>query len=66
MVIDQGVKDRSSDVAGDNQPALKVKDLVKSFKGNVVINNVSLEIPKGCSYGYLGPNGAGKTTLMRA
>ncbi len=30
-----------------------------------MINDVDLEVPEACSFGYLGPNGAGKTTLMR-
>jgi ABC-2 type transport system ATP-binding protein len=30
-----------------------------------VIDNISLEIPKGISFGLLGSNGAGKTTLIR-
>ena len=31
----------------------------------MVINDVSLEIPKGISFGLLGSNGAGKTTFIR-
>ena len=30
-----------------------------------VINDISLEIPKGITFGLLGSNGAGKTTLIR-
>ena len=30
-----------------------------------VLNEVSLQIPRGISFGLLGPNGAGKTTLIR-
>ncbi|HEX9896505.1 MAG TPA: ABC transporter ATP-binding protein [Dehalococcoidales bacterium] len=30
-----------------------------------VLDNLSLRIPHGISYGLLGPNGAGKTTLIR-
>lgn len=30
-----------------------------------VLENVSLNIPKGSIYGFLGPNGAGKSTTMR-
>lgn len=39
--------------------------MTKTFKGNEVIKNVSINIKKGEIYGLLGPNGAGKTTLMR-
>jgi len=34
-------------------------------KHRKVLNNVSLNIPKGSIYGFLGPNGAGKSTTMR-
>lgn len=30
-----------------------------------VLDNLSLQIPRGVSYGLMGPNGAGKTTLIR-
>ena len=30
-----------------------------------VLDNLSLQIPRGISYGLLGPNGAGKTTIIR-
>jgi ABC-2 type transport system ATP-binding protein len=29
------------------------------------VDDLSLEIPPGCIYGFLGPNGAGKTTTIR-
>lgn len=34
-------------------------------KHRKVLDNVSLNIPKGAIYGFLGPNGAGKSTTMR-
>ncbi|TRW23965.1 ABC transporter ATP-binding protein [Flavobacterium zepuense] len=34
-------------------------------KNRKVLDNVSLNIPKGSIYGFLGPNGAGKSTTMR-
>jgi ABC-type multidrug transport system ATPase subunit len=34
-------------------------------KHRKVLDNVSLNIPKGSIYGFLGPNGAGKSTTMR-
>lgn len=33
--------------------------------GENVLNDISLQIPRGTIYGFLGPNGAGKTTMIR-
>lgn len=41
---------------------IEARNLVKSFKKRVVVNNVSLKVEKGEIVGLLGPNGAGKTT----
>jgi len=41
---------------------IEARNLVKSFKKRVVVNNVSLRVEKGEIVGLLGPNGAGKTT----
>ena len=51
----------------DNQLALKIKDLNKTYDGkdkNYVIQNISLDIKVGSIFGLLGPNGAGKSTLI--
>lgn len=51
--------------------ALRIENLVKEFRHpitmrkNCIINNLSLEIPTGITYGFLGPNGAGKTTTLK-
>ena len=39
--------------------------LRKSYKGNVVVNDVNIHVPKGAIYGFVGPNGAGKSTDFR-
>lgn len=41
---------------------LKANHLKKTYKGRVVVNDVSLSIESGSVVGLLGPNGAGKTT----
>jgi ABC-type multidrug transport system ATPase subunit len=45
--------------------AISLKELTKRFDKNVVVDNVSLDIPSGVVYGLIGPNGAGKTTIVR-
>lgn len=39
--------------------------LRKSYRGNAVVDDVNIHIPKGAVYGFVGPNGAGKSTVMK-
>ncbi len=41
---------------------LRAENLMKTYKGRSVVNNVSVELKPGEIVGLLGPNGAGKTT----
>jgi ABC-2 type transport system ATP-binding protein len=51
------------------ETAIYTQDLVKEFKtrgGKITaVDHVTLEIPKGDTFGLIGPDGAGKTTLTR-
>jgi ABC-2 type transport system ATP-binding protein len=47
------------------QPALTVRNLRKSFGTKTVLEDVTLEVPRGQTFALLGRNGAGKTTLIR-
>jgi ABC-2 type transport system ATP-binding protein len=42
-----------------------VEDITCTFGQIRALDGLSLEIPRGVSFGLLGPNGAGKTTLIR-
>jgi ABC-2 type transport system ATP-binding protein len=48
-----------------NDAAIAVKNLAFYYGRLKVIDDMSMEIEAGTSYGLLGPNGAGKTTLIR-
>ena len=43
---------------------LELRGLVKRFGGRTAVDDVSLSIERGETYGLLGPNGAGKTTTI--
>ena len=46
-------------------PIVITQKLSYSFGKQTVLDNISLEVPRGSIYGFLGPNGAGKTTTLR-
>ncbi|MGD9117599.1 MAG: ABC transporter ATP-binding protein [Dehalococcoidia bacterium] len=48
-----------------NEAAITASHLDFDYGKLRVIDDMSLEIPAGVSFGLLGPNGAGKTTLIR-
>ncbi|MGV2787282.1 ATP-binding cassette domain-containing protein, partial [Clostridium perfringens] len=49
----------------NNNSAVKVENLTKTFDGNEVIKNCNMNVQKGTIYGFLGANGAGKTTVFK-
>lgn len=44
---------------------IEIKNLQKSFKGKLILNNISLTFKEGEILTLLGPSGAGKTTILR-
>lgn len=44
---------------------ISISDLTKNFRGNVVLDHISLEIEAGTVTGLIGRNGSGKTVLMK-
>lgn len=45
--------------------AIAVHDLRKVYGAKAAVDGLTLEVPRGCFFGFLGPNGAGKTTTIR-
>jgi ABC-2 type transport system ATP-binding protein len=46
-------------------PAISVRDLVKSFGSFQAVKGISFDVAPGEIVGFLGPNGAGKTTTIK-
>ena len=44
---------------------LQVKDLIKEYEGNRILDGVNLEIEQGQVVVVVGPSGCGKSTLLR-
>ena len=49
---------------GDEQPVVRVKNLVKRYGSLPAVDDVSFSIREGEIFGIIGPNGAGKTTTV--
>src|ERR671932_2443786 len=49
----------------DAAPAIAVHELRKIYGTKAAVDGLTLDVPRGCFFGFLGPNGAGKTTTIR-
>ncbi len=45
--------------------AIDVQGMSRRFGDYLAVNQLDLQIPTGCIYGFLGPNGCGKSTSIR-
>jgi len=50
---------------GDNDIAVEVHDLRRTFGAFTAVDGISLTVKRGEIFGFLGPNGAGKSTTIR-
>jgi ATP-binding cassette subfamily F protein 3 len=58
------VKIQAAQKSGKN--VMTAKGLKVELNGNIILDNVNVEIMKGDKVGIFGPNGAGKSTLVKA
>ncbi len=49
----------------NGKAAIDVRGLSKRFGDRVVVDDLTIRVPKGSICGFLGPNGSGKTTTIR-
>jgi ABC-2 type transport system ATP-binding protein len=49
----------------ETSPAIRLRDVRKFYGEKTAVNGLTLDVPRGCFFGFLGPNGAGKTTTIR-
>lgn len=48
------------------QSYIEVKNLKKIIKGNIILDDININLNRGRIYGFKGKNGSGKTMLFRA
>ena len=49
----------------DDTPAIRIRDLVFSRGDRVILDGISMDIPRGSIVAFMGPSGVGKTTILR-
>ena len=64
MKEDNPYEPGSANHAVNDDVAVSIQNVTKNYGRQVVLDNVSFDIPKNSIFGLIGPNGAGKTTLF--
>ena len=49
----------------DNGPAIELAGLTKRFGRTLAVDDLSLQVVRGSTFGLIGPNGAGKSTTIK-
>src|SRR5699024_4467078 len=52
-------------VKGGKTMIMQLNNIVKSFAGNTILENINIEVKKNDRIAFVGRNGAGKSTLLR-
>lgn len=63
--MEDNIEETEKEMMGMETHLLQTHRVSKRFKGQTVVDEVSLAVREGTVYGLLGPNGAGKTTLLK-
>lgn len=58
--------DATADDVARTEPLFEARQMVASYADRVVLDGLTLHVPRGSAMAILGENGAGKTTLARA
>jgi spermidine/putrescine-binding protein len=56
--------DRVADTAQGSGAQVRLRNLTKTYGGNIALDHVSLDVPTGAFVSLLGPSGSGKTTTL--
>jgi ABC-2 type transport system ATP-binding protein len=51
--------------SADSDSVIELAGLTKLFGRTLAVGNLSLQVPRGTTFGLIGPNGAGKSTTIR-
>jgi len=63
--MSQNNLDAFDSTSAGNDTAIKTHHLTRHFGKLTAVKDLSIEVARGCIYGFLGPNGSGKTTTIR-